>query len=134
VPPSNDQAPPSGVPPEVSGEVASSDQKNAPLANATAVIVDEQVRIYSRSVSSEPLRQGEILSGVVHRRRSLRSLLPTVAPEIAETEHPYAILLSQDCDLENDFRYRSQANPDQVDDRSNKILPSILFCEGGCDS
>jgi len=129
VPPSDDRVPPSGGPPGVSGEAAPTSRNSAPLADGTAVLASDQVRVYSRSLNAEPLRQGEILSGVIHRRRSLRSLLPDVKPEIAEAEHPYAILLSQDCDLENDFKYRTEANAEQLDDRSDKILPSVLFCE-----
>jgi hypothetical protein len=129
VPSINDKGPPLGDSPEVSGEGAPSGQENEPPANTTAGIIAERIRIYSSSASSEPLRQGEILSGILHRRRSLRSLLPSVSPEIIETEHPYAILVSQDCDLENDFKYRSESNAEQLDDRSDKILPNSLFCE-----
>lgn len=84
--------------------------------------------LYCGSSKSEPLRQGEILSGVVQRVRTIRSLLPAQEAEIAEIEHPFAIILSQDCDLLTDFKFREQSNWN-VEDSSHKILPNILFCE-----
>ena len=125
MPPSDDQTQPAGDVPGVSREPASVAPGGPPVADTTAVVVS----IYSRSFGAEPLRQGEVLSAVLQRRQTLRSLLPEVKPEIAVIEHPYAILLSQDCDLEKDFKYRSETNAEQLDDRSDKILPSVLLCE-----
>lgn len=69
------------------------------------------------------LRQGEILSNLKQFKlnlESLRSGKPLAEPII----HPFAIVVTQDCDCEQDFKKR-QAN-DLV---SDKIIPSILFCE-----
>jgi len=50
----------------------------------------------------------------------LRSGKPLAEPII----HPFAIVVTQDCDCEQDFKKR------QVNDLvSDKIIPSILFCE-----
>lgn len=38
--------------------------------------------------------------------------------------HPFAVILSQDCDLESDFKARNQ-----VGVAADKLLPSVLFCE-----
>ena len=42
--------------------------------------------------------------------------------EITEIEYPYAVVLSQECDLEQDFTNRKMAQ-----DKQDKFLPSILF-------
>ncbi len=66
------------------------------------------------------IRQGELLSGVVQIvRESPVSTSGMVRPIV----HPYAIVLTQDCDLEQDYRRRKEH------EASN--LPSILLamCE-----
>jgi hypothetical protein len=68
------------------------------------------------------LRQGEILSEVIQFRIDVATL-GTAAPSGRLMIHPYAMILSQDCDLEQDFNVRQK----QVD--SDKLLPSVLFCE-----
>lgn len=73
--------------------------------------------------SNGSLRQGEILSNLKQFKlnlESLRSGKPLAEPII----HPFAIVITQDCDCEQDFKKR------QVSDLvSDKIIPSILFCE-----
>lgn len=69
------------------------------------------------------LRQGEILSNLKQFKLNIESLRfgkPLAEPII----HPFAVIVTQDCDCEQDFKKR-QAN-DLV---SDKIIPSILFCE-----
>ncbi len=68
------------------------------------------------------LRQGEILSDLVHARLALSSV-GTDEPVIEEFTHPFALLLTQDCDLEQDFAVR------QAGKASDKLLPCLLFCE-----
>lgn len=85
-------------------------------------------RIYRPSLFTEALRQGEILS-------DLKQLKPvSSSPEdnqnstirIREVIHPYCIVVSQDCDLDWDFRAReAHAGVSQ----EGKILNSILLCE-----
>ncbi|MEA1883500.1 MAG: hypothetical protein U9N62_03145 [Thermotogota bacterium] len=42
--------------------------------------------------------------------------------EITEIEYPYAVVLSQECDLEQDFTNRKMTQ-----DKQDKFLPAILF-------
>ncbi|MBH8566137.1 hypothetical protein I8748_28940 [Nostoc sp. CENA67] len=81
--------------------------------------------IYQPSLKNTSLRQGEILTNVVQYN--------PVASEISrETEelpynkiiHPYAIVVTQDCDLDWDYRAR-QSNNSQL----SKLLNSIILCE-----
>lgn len=68
------------------------------------------------------LRQGEILTNLKQFRlniESLRSGKPLAEPII----HPFAIIVTQDCDCEQDYKPRK----DNI--VSNAIIPSILFCE-----
>jgi hypothetical protein len=76
------------------------------------------------------LRQGEILTGIVQVRLAVATL-GTDQKEIEEVVHPYAIVLSQDCDLDWDWRGRTQpVNPGEIPGQSQqKLLPSILFGE-----
>jgi hypothetical protein len=43
-------------------------------------------------------------------------------------EHPFAVVLSQDCDLEQDWKVRQEMSPDSQE-ASPRELPSILFAE-----
>ncbi|BAY94955.1 MULTISPECIES: hypothetical protein [unclassified Tolypothrix] len=80
--------------------------------------------IYRASDEKEALRQGEILTGVIQ-------FIPVpneASPELDKTQfkpiiHPYAIVVSQDCDLDWDYKAR------QTTDKQNKLLNSILCCE-----
>jgi hypothetical protein len=56
---------------------------------------------------------------IVLKIESLGRELQEVDPKL----HPFAIVLTQDCDLEQDFRARSANN------RPDKLVPNILFCE-----
>jgi hypothetical protein len=68
------------------------------------------------------LLQGEFLSNVIQFRLDVETL---GTPEAAGRSivHPYAVILTQDCDLEQDFKARRE----QVAD--DKRIPNILFCE-----
>ncbi|MGH7173120.1 MAG: hypothetical protein ACRELF_00090 [Gemmataceae bacterium] len=68
------------------------------------------------------LRQGEILSDVPQFRFDVATL-GTATPFGEPMYHPYAVILSQDCDLDQDFNVRQK----QI--VSDKLLPSVLFCE-----
>lgn len=78
--------------------------------------------IYSPSPPEGPLRQGEILS-------DLKQPIPRSAYHNSEEivvdfiEHPYAIVVSQDCDLDWDYKAR------QEEGKTSKLLPNILLCE-----
>lgn len=84
--------------------------------------------MFAPSPESGAFRQGEILSDVVQSHISLDSVNPD-AKEIAVEQkiHPHAIILTQDCDLDWDFKARQQGehgNRFQL-----KQVPNTLFCE-----
>lgn len=81
--------------------------------------------IYFASESG-PLRQGEIVT-------DLMQLVPTARSTKANPEgdiqvHPFAVIVSQDCDLDQDFqaRIKLQANTTTAAD---KLLASVLLCQ-----
>jgi len=75
----------------------------------------------SHTSSSFCLRQGELISNIIHARLNLASI--DEKPIVDFTVHPFAILMTQDCDLEQDFAVRLKL------ETSDKLLPSLLFCE-----
>jgi hypothetical protein len=73
---------------------------------------------YTPTLVNERLYQGEILGRIVQVRQSLNSIgSPT--PQIEELVHPFAIILAQDCDLEQDFEARVSGHGK---------LDNVLFC------
>jgi hypothetical protein len=68
------------------------------------------------------LRQGEILSDLIHTRLAIESV-GTGEPVVDDFKHPLAILVTQDCDLEQDFAVR------QAGEVNYKLIPCLLFCE-----
>lgn len=81
--------------------------------------------IYQPSIKNSSLRQGEILTDVVQYN-------PVVSEISLEAEylsfepiiHPYAIVVTQDCDLDWDYRARQTGNA-----QPSKLLNSIILCE-----
>lgn len=79
----------------------------------------DAVRIYRPAPSNGALRQGEILT-------DLAQLIPEAIGGEVEyliRIHPFAIVMSQDCDLDLDYRARLGERPE------DKLIPSVLFCE-----
>jgi hypothetical protein len=79
-------------------------------------------RIYVASEGQE-LRQGEIITNLIQLVIDLDSIKSgelIVMPKI----HPFAMVVSQDCDLTQDYKVRREGRLD-----SDKILPNILLCE-----
>ena len=77
--------------------------------------------------SSKALRQGEILSNLIELRVDINSITGRrrkLKYRANPIKHDYVIVLSQDCDLEQDFNYRALDRGKAKDE-----LPSILFCE-----
>lgn len=78
-------------------------------------------------------RQGEILSNVIQihiRAEALRNAEPEL--DLEEKEHPYAIVLTQDCDLDWDFKARearTQVDSSEENKRQAKLVPNVLLCE-----
>jgi len=79
---------------------------------------------YSESVQGGPLRQGEILSSLTQH-----ILVSGAGNEMNEVLvrtkiHPFVVILSQDCDLAQDFTNRQNSTLD-----SRQSLPNVLLCE-----
>lgn len=85
---------------------------------------------YIRSQPGGPIRQGEILSNVLQHKINTESIGHPELTEVDQVIHVLAIVLSQDCDLEQDFTARQRlseagAFADPLDER---LLPNILLC------
>lgn len=82
--------------------------------------------IYSPSQPDTPLRQGEIVSSLPQIVLSTESFYSRQEEKLKVNwrTHPWAIVLTQDCDLEWDYRERKGDSPNP-----NKLLLSVLFCE-----
>lgn len=98
---------------------------------------DDRRRIYTASSQDERLWQGEILSDLPQVKIGLRSLIvassniatepSSVAPiQVEYDEHPLVIVLSQDCDVEQDYKRRNAARTPFL---SNILLADIFEAE-----
>ncbi len=85
--------------------------------------------IYRISTKELALRQGEILTGVVQYKPEIASITTPESTYIPFKGiiHPYAIIVSQDCDL--DWDYDARNNKPEDKNKSHKLLNSILLCE-----
>ncbi len=97
----------------------------------TSAAQPPQPTFYIPSHEAGPLRQTEILSGVHQHNITIESLNNPDGVEVAPINHELAIIVSQDCDLEQDFNRREElrlngAAPDRLD---TKLLPTVLLCE-----
>lgn len=73
---------------------------------------------------SGSLRQGEIISDLVQIVIDLDEFSSyNESNSVIEITHPYAIIVTQDCDLEQDFKVRSGESLS-----SHRLINSILFC------
>lgn len=86
----------------------------------------EERAIYQASDKNFSLRQGEILTGII-QYKPVVSELSLESQELTFTPilHPYAIVVTQDCDLDWDFKAR------KISDNSTKLLNSVILCEIG---
>jgi hypothetical protein len=78
---------------------------------------------YARSLNGERLWQGEILSNLIQARVSLDSVGSPDPPKVDEMTHPFAVVLTQDCDLLTDYNLRFRRAT------TGSEIPNILFCE-----
>lgn len=84
--------------------------------------------VFAAPPETGALRQGEILSNVVQVHLRIGSLTPGVDEvEFEERAHPFALILTQDCDLDWDFKARHSTEDENR--RELKIVPGTLFCE-----
>lgn len=79
-------------------------------------------KIYMPSLLDQPLRQGEILTNVIQIKLDLDSI-ETEEVLLDVITHKYAIVVSQDCDLDWDYKSREEKA------KEHKRIPSILLCE-----
>lgn len=86
----------------------------------------EERAIYQASGKDSSLRQGEIVTGVVQFNPVINKI-PEALQELPFTPiiHPYAIVITQDCDLDWDCKARGTNN------NPAKLLNSIVLCEIG---
>jgi hypothetical protein len=92
-------------------------------ASKPAIVQPQREKIYERSSTEGALRQGEILSDLVQLNLVLESLNSHEGPLFEPVTHPYAIIVTQDCDIIQDFA------PRQSQAQSDKLIPSVFFCE-----
>lgn len=88
--------------------------------------------IFLSSPTSGVLRQGELVSGVIQVHIRAQSLDPRSSDlDLEEKLHPYALILTQDCDLDWDFKARAVPfeDPVQENKRQSKLVPNVLLCE-----
>lgn len=93
-------------------------------AEAPATAESDHERIYEASLPSGTVRQGEILINLTQLRINPNSLQSNQDIVVDSVVHPYAIALTQDCDLVQDFKPRAAGQGE-----SDKLIPNILFCE-----
>jgi hypothetical protein len=69
------------------------------------------------------LRQGEIISDLDQFRLDVATIGTEGVISGRPHRHPLTVLMTQDCDLEQDSRARTESNS------ADKIVPGLLFCE-----
>ena len=84
-------------------------------------MVEATPTIYARSPQTGPILQGELLSNVTQPHYEIESI-GTPEPRFRLKVHPLVLVLSQDCDLELDFRAREKKE-------EPKYMPNVLLCE-----
>jgi hypothetical protein len=80
---------------------------------------------YNPAEAGGPLRQGELLSTVEQYVVHLAEASSHSPVGVERVTHPFAVILTQDCDLAQDFNVRSAtSNPDR-----RPLIPGVLMCE-----
>lgn len=95
--------------------------------------------MFAPSPSEGVFRQGEVVSNLIQVHLRADSLAADAGEvTLEEKVHPYALILTQDCDLDWDFKaratVRSEAEPDEKEKarenrRQAKLVPNVLLCE-----
>ena len=86
------------------------------------------MNIYARS-SDGPVRQGEVISSLREVHLSVETEFNETNPNVIFRDHPFAIVLSQDCDLEQDFNTRSDGGTTSELSALNNLLSGVILCE-----
>ena len=82
-------------------------------------MADDPTPRYRPAESGKPLRQGEILSDI-RRYRVAPQTVAAIPPSVIEVRYPFAVVLTQDCDLDQQERPLPGSDPP---------LPCILLAE-----
>jgi hypothetical protein len=96
--------------------------------------------VFSPSPADGVFRQGEIVSDVIQVHLRVEALGSEEGDvDLEEKLHPFALLLTQDCDLDWDFKARAvpldESEPDigkrekEKNKRQAKLVPNVLLCE-----
>jgi hypothetical protein len=84
--------------------------------------------MFTPSPTSGAFHQGEILSDVIQVQIDVENLnSQSEEIELDERIHPQAIILTQDCDLDKDFKAREQKEIGNT--LQFKSVPNVLLCE-----
>ena len=78
---------------------------------------------YSPQAKGDRLRQGSVVVGLIQTRQRLETIGAADALVLDEEIHPYALVLTQDCDLERDFERRGGKSG------AGSPLANVLLCE-----
>jgi len=84
-------------------------------------VSSEQAQVYALSEASGPLRQGEVISDLAQSLLVLQTV-GSDRPALVDEKHHLSIILSQDCDLEQDWRARQAGQG-----ASRQELRAVLF-------
>lgn len=79
--------------------------------------------IYVASESAGALRQSEILTGLSLKRLTIECVRSGEEDLLENVHHPYVMVASQDCDLEQDHPFRADGRSEEAP------LPSVLLYE-----
>lgn len=84
--------------------------------------------MFAPSPTEGAFHQGEILSDVIQVRVRVASMGQFLdALELEEEEHPFAVVLTQECDL--DWDHKARLSEMDANQRLLKQLPNVLLCE-----
>ncbi len=120
-----------GAPPDAAPRASDSTNPQQTLNEEPPLAAPQEAVFYIPSSPNGPLRQAEILSNVFQFGISVQSLNDLDHAEIEWVTHDLAIILSQDCDLDQDFKRRQEASEigPAIDSLDDKLLPTVLMCQ-----
>jgi hypothetical protein len=88
--------------------------------------LEGEPKIYAPSPQEGALRQGEIVTDLIQFKIDRDDIGTGDPPNAYEVRHPFSTIVSQDCDLDWDFKAR-QAEQETV--AEHRLLPNVMFCE-----
>lgn len=83
----------------------------------------ERLPKYCSVKEGDRLFQGEILAGLVQVRQVLSTIGTAANAAIEEITHPFSVILTQDCDLEQDHSARTDPNKKPL------LSMNVLLCQ-----